>query len=197
MVKSRYNSLFIRLISREHRQRMLQASKQWKWIACPVRNRLLIDLDQDMQLCTPYKLRQLTDSVLADPNFSLADAAFYQQVYQYLDGFNVWKAAQLCQIALNATAAKFYLKPMLAKSWFFDPYTGSEPSVEAVVKLQSRLQAGEFLIIEHCKDASLCISLAEHFQLDENLSLNQFEAIRVLNNRVHPIYNHAQNSKTA
>ncbi|MCQ8876841.1 cell division protein ZapC [Pseudoalteromonas shioyasakiensis] len=176
---------------------MLQASKQWKWIACPTQNRLLVDLDQDMQLCTPYKLRQLTDYVLAEPCFSLEDAAFYQQVYQYLDGFNLWQPAQLCQIALNATAAKFHLKPVLAKSWFFQPYTGVEPSVEAVIKLQSRIQCGEFLIIDHSEDASLCICLSEHYQLDENLSLNQFEVIRVLNNRVHPIYTHAQNSKTA
>ena len=176
---------------------MLQASKQWQWVACLTRNRLLVDLDQNMQLCTPYKLRQLTDSVLTQPNFSLEDAAFYQQVYQYLDGFNIWQPAQLCQIALNATAAKFYLKPMLAKSWFFDTYTGVEPSVEAVIKLQSAVQSGEFLIVDHCKEASLCISLSACFKLDENLSLNQFEAIRVLNNRVFPIYNHAQNSKTA
>ena len=176
---------------------MLQASKQWKWIACPVRNRLLIDLDQDMQLCTPYKLRQLTDAILTQPNFSLEDAAFYQQVYQYLAGFNLWNGAQLCQIALNATAAKFYLKPMLAKRWFFEPYKGNEPSIEAVIKLQTSEQSGEFLIVDHCKEASLCICLSEHFKLDENLSLNQFEAIRILNNRVHPIYNHAQNSKTA
>ena len=86
---------------------------------------------------------------------------------------------------------------MLAKVGSLTLILAVSQGVEAVIKLQSRLQAGEFLIIEHCKDASLCISLAEHFQLDENLSLNQFEAIRVLNNRVHPIYNHAQNSKTA
>ena len=67
---------------------MLQASKQWKWLACAKNNRLLVALDQDMQLCTPYKLRQLTDAVLQEPNFSLEDAAFYQQVYQYLETFS-------------------------------------------------------------------------------------------------------------
>ena len=35
---------------------MLQASKQWQWIACAEKNRLLLDLNDDMQLCTPYKL---------------------------------------------------------------------------------------------------------------------------------------------
>jgi cell division protein ZapC len=176
---------------------MLQASKQWKWIACPTLNRLLVDLNQEMRLCTPYKLRQLTDSVIHHSEFSLEDAAFYQQVYQYLDSFNLWKPAEICQIALNATAAKYHLKPVLAKSWFFDIYIGSEPSVEAIIKLHSRQQSGEFLIIDHNNDASLCISLSEHFQLDENLSLNQFEVIKVLNNRVHPVYTQAQSSITA
>jgi len=143
---------------------MFQASKQWKWIACPKLNRLLVDLDQNMQLCTPYKLRQLVDSVAKQSHFSLDDAAFYQQVYQYLDGFKIYSSAELCQIALNATAAKFYLKPVLAKSWFFSEYTGSEPSVEAIIKLSSSVQTGEFLIVEHNQDASLCINL---YQLDD------------------------------
>ena len=176
---------------------MFQASKQWKWIACAKRNRLLVDLDQDMQLCTPFKLRQLTDTVDHHNHFSLDDAAFYQQVYQYLDGFKIYNPAELCQISLNATAAKFYLKPVLTKSWFFQEYTGSEPSVEAIIKLSSAVQTGEFLIVEHSSDASLCINLSEHFKLDENLHLNQFEVIRVLNNRVHPILNKISHSRTA
>jgi cell division protein ZapC len=176
---------------------MLQASKQWQWIACAKKNRLLLDLNDDMQLCTPYKLRQLTDSSFSNPFFSLEDAAFYEQVYQYLAAFDLWKPAQLCQIALNATAVKFQLKPVLAKSWFFEPYTGTTPSTEAIIVLTSKIQSGEFLIVEHTTDASVCINLSEHFELDENLCLQQFEAIRVLNNRVHPLLNQQLNCKTA
>lgn len=176
---------------------MLQASKQWKWLACAKNNRLLVDLDQDMQLCTPYKLRQLTDAVLQEPDFSLEDAAFYQQVYQYLETFSLWNPAELCQIALNATAVKFHLKPVLAKSWFFHDYHGSQPSVEAVVKLCSQAQEGEFLIVDHTSEASVCINLSQHFQLDENLSLEQFEAIKVLNNRIHPVYIQQKQFKSA
>ena len=72
---------------------MLQATKQWQWIACANKNRLLLDLNDDMQLCTPYKLRQLTDCVFKNPRFSLEDAAFYEQVYNYLDGFELYKPA--------------------------------------------------------------------------------------------------------
>ena len=176
---------------------MLQASKQWQWIACPNKNRLLLDLNDEMQLCTPYKIRQLTDLVIKNPNFSLEDAAFYEQVYNYLDGFEIWSGAHICQIALNATAVKFHLKPVLAKSWFFNEYTGSQPSVEAVVKLVSKAQTGDFLIVDHCSDASVCLNLSENFQLDENLSLAQFEVIKILNNRVHPILPQQIKFKTA
>lgn len=176
---------------------MLQASKQWQWIACPNKNRLLLDLNDEMQLCTPYKIRQLTDLVIKNPNFSLEDAAFYEQVYNYLDGFEIWSSAQVCQIALNATAVKFHLKPVLAKSWFFYEYTGTQPSVEAVVKLVSKAQSGDFLIVDHCSDASVCLNLSENFQLDENLSLAQFEVIKILNNRVHPILTQQLKFKTA
>lgn len=176
---------------------MLQASKQWQWVACPNKNRLLLDLSDNMQLCTPYKLRQLTDTVLDNPRFSLEDAQFYEQVYNYLSEFELWSDAQTCQIALNATAAKFHLKPVLAKSWFFEQYTGSQPSVEAIVKLVSKSQTGDFLIIDHCPQASVCLNLSEVFKLDENISIAQFEVIRILNNRVHPILNHHYNSQTA
>lgn len=176
---------------------MLQASKQWQWISCPNKNRLLIDLNDDMQLCTPYKLRQVTNNAFENPYFSVEDAAFYEQVYNYLAGFELWSPVEICQIALNATAVKFHLKPVLAKSWFFEKYTGLTPSVEAVIKLTSKVQSGEFLIVEHCPDASLCINLSKHFKLDDNLSLVQFEVIRVLNNRVHPILNQQYQSQTA
>ncbi len=166
---------------------MLQASRQWKWIPCSASNLLLLELNPKAQLRTPFKLRQLTNSALDGGCFSLQDAAFYEQVCSYLKGFNILSDEEICHIALNATAAKFQLKPQLAKSWFFKFYTGSVPSTEAIVKLTSAEQSGQFLIIE-CQDSgSLCMNLEATFKLDENLSLKQFEVIKVLNDRIHPI----------
>lgn len=176
---------------------MLQASKHWQWIACAKNNRLLLDLNDDMQLCTPYKLRQLNDVATTSPYFSLEDAAFYEQICFYLDQFNIFNNAQICQIALNATAVKFHLKPVLAKSWFFEHYTGSIPSTQAIVSLTSKKQTGDFFIVEHTPQACVCINLSVMFQLDENLSLAQFEVIRVLNSRIHPLLVEQFNTQTA
>ncbi|PAX99923.1 cell division protein ZapC [Pseudoalteromonas sp. HM-SA03] len=165
----------------------MQASKEWQWIRCTERNRLLIDLGDELQLCTPFRLRNLTEDSTANPNFSLSEAEFYQSVFSYLCGFGVWNEPRCCQIALNATAAKFHLQPMQAKSWFFKPYFGGEPVSEAVVCLNSKVSHGEFLIIEHDGQSSLCLSLNEQFILDEGIELEQFQAIKVLNDRLAPL----------
>lgn len=176
---------------------MLQASMEWSWTADITRNRLLLDMSSTMQLCTPFKLRQLSDSALQGENFSLEHAHFYEQVSSYLSSFNLWSEAVVCQIALNATAARFLLKPTLAKSWFFNEYSGSVPSTEAIISLSSKSQTGQFLIVECGRDASLCMCLEDTFQLDANLCLGQYEVIKVLNDRIHPILIHQAQQKRA
>ncbi len=166
---------------------MLQASQKWKWFVCPTSKLLKLTMGEEMVFITPYKLRQLNNGALKNPAFSLEDAAFYEQVYSYLNEFSFWSQPQLCQISLNATAIKFYLKPILAKSWFFSTYLGDEPSVEAIVHLNSKQGMGNFLIVDQSDGACLCMCLEHDFNLDENLSLKQFEVIRVLNDRIHPV----------
>ena len=165
----------------------MQASKEWQWFRCSERNRLLINLAEDLQFCSPYRIHQLTGDSATNPLFCIDNAEFYHNVFDYLQSFNVWNDAQCCQIALNATAAKFHLKPMLSKSWFFHEYVGKADRTEAIVSLSTSQQAGEFLIVECDNESALCINLNKSFNLDENLALEQFQAIRVLNNRIQPL----------
>ncbi|WP_063368559.1 cell division protein ZapC domain-containing protein [Pseudoalteromonas luteoviolacea] len=176
---------------------MLQASKEWRWLQCRTQNRLLVDLGDELQLCTPYRLRQLTADSDASPTFSVEEAAFYQNVFDYLCTYSVWSEAQCCQIALNATAAKFHLLPVQAKSWFFQAYVGNEVLCNAVISLKSKVMTGECLIVDHEREASLCINLTANFQLDENISLEQFQAIKVLNDRIHPVLVNNKVSRSA
>lgn len=176
---------------------MLEAQPSWQWQVCHKQNRLLLDMNEQMQFCTPFKLRQLTEEALKCPQFTSEDAAFYQQVCEYLTSFALWSDAQVCQISLNATAVKHYLKPVLAKSWFFNVYSGSQPNREAIVQLQSTQQLGQFLIVDCDQSASTCICLEPEFALDENLSLQQFEVIKVLNDRVAPLIGAQETQKRA
>jgi len=176
---------------------MLQASQKWNWIACSKSNALLLDMGNEMVFCTPYKIRNLTNDVLENPAFSLTDANFYEQVFSYLDDFKLWSEAQICQISLNATAVKHYLKPMLTKSWFFELYQGTEPSMDAIIQLKSKKQMGQFLIVDHTIEGSVCICLEENYCLDDNFKLKQFEAIKVLNDRIQPLILNSEQQKRA
>ena len=167
---------------------MLQAGKDWRWLACDNRNRLVLVVEStEEELVMPYKLRQLTQSALEGGRFSLEDAAFYEQVCHYLASFTIWSQGEVAVIALHATAAKLQLKPVLAKSWFFQPYRGQLPSTEAVVELHSHQQAGQFLIVDCDDENCLCMCLEHEMQLDEHFKLNRFETIKVVNDRVNPI----------
>lgn len=167
---------------------MLQAGKDWRWFTCENRNRLVLFVESTQEeLVMPYKTRQLTQSAIEGGCFSLEDAALYEQICHYLAAFNLWTEGEIAVIALHATAAKLHLKPVLAKSWFFKPYQGHIPSTEAIITLNSHQQSGQFLIIECDGESALCMCLEHHMQLDENFSLNRFETIKVLNDRVNPI----------
>lgn len=176
---------------------MLQASMEWHWYVNTQYNRLMLDMGPDMQLCTPFKPRQLNQIALDGANFSCNDAQFYEQVCQYLKSFAIWRDQEICQIALNATAAKFYLNPMLAKSWFFIQNTTGQAVTEAVITLQSKIQRGQFLIVDCEHESALCMCLENNYQLDENIALNQFEVIRVLLDRVMPLLLSAEQQKRA
>lgn len=176
---------------------MLQASRKWNWIACAKSNTLLLDMGNEMIFCTPYKIRNLTNDVLDNPAFSLTDANFYEQVSTYLDSFSIWNEAQICQMALNATAVKHYLKPMLTKSWFFELYQGNEPSVDAIIQLKSKKQMGQFLIVDHTNEGSVCICLEKCYSLDDNFELKKFEVIKVLNDRIYPLITKSELQKRA
>ena len=167
---------------------MLQAGKDWRWFACETRNRLVLQVTSTQEeLVTPYKLRQLTESSLHTQPFSLEDAAFYEQVCQYLSSFKLWNEGEIAVIAIHATAVKLHLKPVLAKSWFFKPYKGYTPSTEALIELHSHKQSGQFLIIDCDSENCLCLCLESAMQLDDNFSLTRFDTIKVLTDRVNPI----------
>ncbi len=164
---------------------MLADSRHWTWIACDKTGYLHLDLGPDVALCTPFKLRRLIkqDKTRA---FSLAEAQFYEQVSDYLKTFQLWSDAKICQIAINATAAKFQLKPELAKSWFFHTYHGNHTNQSAVIELNAKSHSGLFLIIEHNQDSVLCLNLEDDIELDAGIHLKACDVIRVLNDRIHP-----------
>lgn len=64
---------------------MLQAGKDWRWLTCKERNRLVLYVESTREeLVMPYKTRQLTQAAIEGSCFSLEDAALYEQICHYL-----------------------------------------------------------------------------------------------------------------
>jgi len=94
----------------------------------------------------------------------------------------------ICQIVLNAIAAKAFYKPLMPKSWFFS----TAPSVSSalpgkIVKLQSAYHSKHYIVVESNTTASTLLLIESGHQLDEKKSLSQFGLIKVMNDRLIPV----------
>lgn len=166
---------------------MLQPSNQWQW-QVDSEKRLLLDIDPSMAFTTAYNTKQLTMEVLNDTSFSLEDAIYYQDLTVKLQQLGQWTIPEMVQIALNATAANRYYKPVMPKSWFFKindmALHFGESVVDLTVVLYTEYGAGHALNIQQTGNATLCMLLEESLPLSEDKALNRFEIIKVMNDRL-------------
>ncbi len=165
---------------------MLQPANTWCWqLSKDSESRLLLDLDNEMVFETPYREKQLNKEIIDSTPFNIDDASFYIGMSQYLSDLNRWGEPHIAQIMLNAVAVKRFYKPMLPKSWFFKQNQQAMSAIEPVIRLYSDVDSAEFLIVEDCGNAVLCILIeAQCFLDNEGTALNQFDAIKVMKDRI-------------
>lgn len=167
---------------------MLQPTEQWQWQFNQAKDQLFLDIDVSMAFGTAYQHKHLTNDALDKSAFNLDDAQYYQQTVAALTNLNIWSMPEVVQIALNATAVHRFYKPTMPKSWFFktnkitDQFDRSSAS-EMICQLYTEQGCGQFLMIEQGDKASQCMLLDSELQLSESRSMNQFDVIKVMNDR--------------
>lgn len=115
----------------------------------------------------------------------MEDAEFYQHALNTLSETYNDPHPYLVQAALNATAAKRFLKPQMPKSWFFLPGSSRLTLQEGVlVQMQSTCDTGEFFILETSETTSVCMLFKGPLELNESKSMQAFDVIKVMNDRV-------------
>jgi cell division protein ZapC len=96
--------------------------------------------------------------------------------------------AGIVQTALNATAAHFLLQSQMPKSWFFDV---SDECVYCEVGKLFQLNCGYSkvlaLVVDNGLQAATVMILSQYCQLSDSKSLVQFDTIKVMHNRLHPL----------
>jgi len=162
--------------------------RDWQWIYNDTYGFLSVSLGSDMEFLTPYKSKALIPDAQSELEFSVEHAKFYIEFVERLSKSISVSDATKVQLALNATAAHFLLKPQMPKSWFFDTSNMCVYSELAKV-FQLRCQGvnAQVLVVETNIQASLVMLLSNELSLNGTKSLMQFECIKVMNDRLHPL----------
>ncbi|MBB1267932.1 cell division protein ZapC [Shewanella sp. SR44-3] len=167
---------------------LLMPTKDWHWEFNEEYGQLALSLDTEMSFLTAFKTKMLIPDALKGMKFSVEHAKFYIRMLERLPKVLMLSDAAIVQTALNATAAHFLLTPQMPKSWFFDVSDECVFFDEGkVFQLKSNNQTLLVLVIDVGIQSVLVMNLSSAYQLSDTKSLAQFDTIKVMHNRLHPL----------
>ncbi|MCG9721623.1 cell division protein ZapC [Shewanella sp. Isolate7] len=167
---------------------LLMPQRDWQWIYNDSYGVLSVSLGSDMEFLTPYKTKALIPDALATTEFNVDHAKFYIEFIERIGkSLNIADAVRV-QLALNATAAHFLLKPQMPKSWFFETSAVCVYSeLGKVFQLKCQGEVVQVLVVESNIQASLVMLLSPELRLSDSKAMRQFDCIKVMNDRLHPL----------
>ncbi|MDP5147166.1 cell division protein ZapC [Shewanella sp. ULN5] len=167
---------------------LLMPNKDWHWEFNTRYQQLSISLGSEMEFLTPYKTKLLIPDALGMTEFSVEHAKYYIRLLEILPKVLHISDAGVVQTALNATAAHFLLKPQMPKSWFF---SASDECVFCSTGKLFQLNCNGVgvlvLVVEDSLQAATVMLLSKSCALSDTKTLNQFDTIKVMHNRLHPL----------
>ncbi|MBT1445659.1 cell division protein ZapC [Shewanella sp. JM162201] len=172
---------------------LLMPQTDWQWRYNDAYGVLSVSLGSEMEFLTPYKAKLLIPDALDNMEFSVEHAKFYIDLLDRMQKRLKITDAAAVQIALNATAASFMLKPQMPKSWYFD---ASDVCVFAdvgkVFELKCQGERHLVMVVENGLQAAMVIVLGKQCELGDGKILSQFDIIKVMHNRLHELTRHRQ-----
>ncbi|MBU1555699.1 MAG: cell division protein ZapC [Gammaproteobacteria bacterium] len=158
---------------------MLRPSERWYWSYSQTRDRLILDLSDDAQFCTPFSAGQL----LHIPNqqaLSMAEAEAFWTIDNSLQALELPAAVRL-ELCLTALSCQF-MQQQAHKSWYFQQASQCEAQLYDVVTLRG-LISQYALVVAAEQDCVSCLLLGELSSLAGKM-LPRLSVIRVLRNRI-------------
>lgn len=167
---------------------LLMPTRGWQWKCNDAYGVLSVSLGSEMDFLTPYKMKTLIPDALMALEFDMSHAKFYIEFLDLLSKSLRITGALQVQLALNATAAHFLLKPQMPKSWFFSTSSMCVFSeLGKIFHLSCQGGKARVLVVDTSVQASLVMLLDQELPLSDSKSLGQFECIKVMHDRLHPI----------
>lgn len=166
----------------------IKPNKNWKWNFCQTKNRLTLDMGDDMIFVSAFEKRHLINDAFLGEFISVEQSEDFTQFVEKLEQQLPVPSDFIYQVALNCLVAKSFYKPLMPKSWFFNPAPVLSNALLAnVVKLQSSIEERHYVVVESNLNASTLMLIEKSHDLNGVKSLNQFNLIKVMNDRLNPV----------
>ncbi|GGI88604.1 cell division protein ZapC [Shewanella gelidii] len=167
---------------------ILMPQKDWQWNFSLTHQVLSVSLGSDYEFLTPYTSKLLIPDARDSLEFSVEHAKFYIDLLDKLSTSLSVTDGAIVQIALNATAAHFLIKPQMPKSWFFDASdTCVYSEVGKVFYIKANGHKSLVVAVEVGLQATQVMLLSSECQLTDSKCLKQFDTIKVMHDRLHPL----------
>ena len=161
---------------------MFKPSERWFWHYCSHKDRLLLDISDKAQFCSPYNAAHLAQRPTQQP-LSMAEAESFWAIDDSLTLLDLAPDIQL-EACLTALCAPF-LQLQAHKSWYFQQGNSCNAEQHDVVVLRG-LTTQNALILSAEAEAVTCLLLGEITSLGGK-QLPRLQIIRVLRNRISPL----------
>ena len=161
---------------------MLRPSERWFWTYCPNKDRLLLDISDEAQFCSPYSGNLLRQKPQQQA-LSMAEAEMFWAADDSLQQLDMPAAVRL-EICLAALCAPF-IQQQGHKSWYFQQLNAYQAKPFELVTLRGLTT--QYALVVATEEQSVCCLLLGDIDTLAGKALSRLQFIRVLNNRVAPL----------
>jgi cell division protein ZapC len=158
---------------------MLRPSERWYWTYCPTKDRLLLDISDEAQFCSPFTGAQLLQQPKHQP-LAMAEAEMFWAVDASLQQLELPVSERL-ELCLTALCAPF-IQLQAHKSWYFQQAEHNDAALFELVTLRG-LSTQYALVLGAESHSVNCLLLGDISTL-AGKSLPRLQLVRVLRNRI-------------
>lgn len=164
----------------------MHAIAQWHWVYDPEHSKLHIELADGLVHTAPYKSSRLVPLHAMRAAFATEDAALFQSFYDALEQTGIVAAQTALEASLNYLIITRYGRPQMPQSWYFQTAQQVPDAIEVgqVVTLNSGLSEANCVVTACDGEFVECMVLAEAFSLSDIKTLQQYDVIKVMPNRL-------------
>ncbi|GAC14805.1 cell division protein ZapC domain-containing protein [Aliiglaciecola lipolytica] len=164
---------------------MLLPSGHWKWYIDKQSHFLMIELNAGLSFQTAFVDSQL-QVIPENLYFEILHSQCFIESLEAVNQSNVpFEQSVKTQIALNATAAKCFHKPVIHKSWLYEKHPSCLVGPEQQLAwLSCNQESYLVLTLQQQGSLALCLNLSEDFKTADNKIHKQFSLINVHSDRL-------------